>query len=78
LRLTDRDLAKFLPEGLGGHIQAREFQSTQDKALLIRQAVVDAIQQLQKAEQNAFARSLAPAPTLFGSLSPCALNTSNF
>eukprot|EP01122_Echinamoeba_exundans_P011702 TRINITY_DN4747_c0_g2_i2.p1 TRINITY_DN4747_c0_g2~~TRINITY_DN4747_c0_g2_i2.p1 ORF type:complete len:612 (-),score=130.75 TRINITY_DN4747_c0_g2_i2:108-1943(-) len=65
LRLTDRDLAKFLPEGMGGHIQAREFQSTQDKALLIRQAVIDAIQQLQKAEQNAFARSLAPAPPLF-------------
>lgn len=55
-------MAKYLPEGLGGHISAREFQATKAKALLIRQPVIDAIDQLRKAHENAFAKSLSPAP----------------
>lgn len=65
IKLTERDVAKFLPEGLGGHLLAREFQSTHTQALLIRQPIVDAINLLKDAEHNAFSETKAPRPTVF-------------
>jgi len=36
LKLNERDLKRYLPEGFGGHLVQREFESTSSKSILIR------------------------------------------
>jgi len=66
IRFSARDQKKYFPEGWTGKLEEREFKSTNETSLLLRQSAMDVISQLQEGQSSFFSNKAIKPIILYG------------